>query len=79
MNILFLILVVALSGRHGYEVGRASKDQKGAKKVQKGVKRCNFNKKGAERCILIERIHDGNRKWLDGLVVYAWQYVRYQK
>ena len=69
MNILFLILVVALSGRHGYEVGRASKDQKGAKKVQKGakkvqkgVKRCNFNKKGAERCILIERIHDGNRK-----------------
>lgn len=62
MNIIFLILVVALSGRHGYEVGRAEKERKGAKKVQKGVKRCNFNKKGAERCILIERIHDGNRK-----------------
>lgn len=62
MNIMFLLLVIVLSGRHGYEAGRASITQKGAKKVQKGVKRCNFNKKGAERCILIERIHDGNRK-----------------
>ena len=62
MNIIFLILVIALSGRQGYEVGRAEKEQKGAKKVQKGAKRCNFNEKGAERCILIERIHDGNRK-----------------
>ena len=62
MNIMFLLLVIVLSGRHGYEAGRASNSKKGAKKVQKGVKRCNFNKKGAERCILIERIHDGNRK-----------------
>ena len=62
MNIIFLLLVITMVGRHGYEAGRASKSKKGAKKVQKGAKRCNFNKKGAERCILIERIHEGNRR-----------------
>ena len=53
MNILFLILVVALSGRHGYEVGRAEKEQKGAKKVQK---RCKRVQKGA---ILTKKVQKG--------------------
>lgn len=62
MNILFLILVVALSGRHGYEVGRASITKKRAKNVQKDAKTCKKLQNRAESCILIERIHDGNRK-----------------
>ena len=62
MNIIFLLLVVIMTGRHGYEAGRASKRKKAAKNVQKDVKRCKKLQNRAEKCILIKRIHDGNRR-----------------
>ena len=62
MNIIFLLLVITMVGRHGYEAGRASKSKKRAKNVQKDAKTCKKLQNRAESCILIERIHEGNRR-----------------
>lgn len=62
MNIIFLLLVITMVGRHGYEAGRASKDKKRSKNALKRSKLCKNAQKRSERCALIERIHDGNRR-----------------
>ncbi len=72
MNIIFLLLVVIMTGRHGYEAGRRSttkkvhktckKGAKTCKRVQKRAETCRFLEKGADRCVLPDHLRDvGNR------------------